>query len=116
MSQCYKLTPAECRLALLLAQGKALCRVAGQLGVSVSTVKSQARAIYLKTGVVRQTELICLLTQLPAAAVQSQTLRPWSDPSARSDAVRQTLSPPRSRRGLGTERTARAAGQPSARV
>lgn len=57
----YGLTPAEAKVATLIAQGKLIPEVARELGVSRNTVKTQLRAIYLKTDTHRQGELIKLL-------------------------------------------------------
>jgi DNA-binding NarL/FixJ family response regulator len=58
----YGLTKAECRLASLLASGKKLDEIAGELQISRNTVRSQLRCIFDKTGARRQAELILLLT------------------------------------------------------
>lgn len=60
----FGLTPAESRLALLLADGRALAEAAEIVGVSRSTVKSQLASIYSKTGTRRQVQLVRLLLQL----------------------------------------------------
>jgi len=57
----FGLTPAECRVALLLCDGHAPKAIAGTIGVSVETVRSQIKSIFSKTGVKRQGELIRLL-------------------------------------------------------
>lgn len=57
----YGFTPAEARLAILLAQGMDLNSVAKQLSVSVQTVRSQLKAIFAKANVSRQAELVTLL-------------------------------------------------------
>jgi len=57
----YGLTPAECRVALLLADGLAPRKIADMVGVTDNTVRSQIKSIYAKTGVKRQAELIRLL-------------------------------------------------------
>jgi DNA-binding CsgD family transcriptional regulator len=62
----FGLTPAECRLAILLADGHSLTTIAGMVGVSRNTVKSQLSSIYGKTGTSRQAQLVRLLLQLPA--------------------------------------------------
>jgi DNA-binding CsgD family transcriptional regulator len=59
-SERYGLTPAESKVASLIAKGKLIPEVARDLGVSPNTVKSQLRAIYLKTDTRRQGELIRL--------------------------------------------------------
>jgi len=57
----YGLTPAECRVALLLSDGHSPRKIATTVGVTDSTVRSQIKSIFLKTGVKRQGELIRLL-------------------------------------------------------
>src|SRR5260370_20030238 len=46
----FGLTPAECRVALLLGDGKSPREIAKLLALSPNTVKSQASTIYSKTG------------------------------------------------------------------
>jgi DNA-binding CsgD family transcriptional regulator/PAS domain-containing protein len=57
----YRLTPAECRVALLLCDGHAPREIADTIGVTENTVRSQIKSIFSKTGVRRQGELIRLL-------------------------------------------------------
>jgi DNA-binding CsgD family transcriptional regulator len=57
----YGLTPAECRVALLLSDGHAPRKIANMVGVTDNTVRSQIKSIFAKTGVKRQVELIRLL-------------------------------------------------------
>jgi len=57
----YGLTPAECRVALLLGDGHAPRKIAEMVGVTDNTVRSQIKSIFSKTGVKRQGELIRLL-------------------------------------------------------
>ena len=57
----YGLTPAECRVALLLGDGHAPRKIANMVGVTDNTVRSQIKSIFSKTGVRRQGELIRLL-------------------------------------------------------
>lgn len=57
----YGLTPAECRVALLLGDGHAPRKIANTIGTTDNTVRSQIKSIFFKTGVRRQGELIRLL-------------------------------------------------------
>jgi DNA-binding CsgD family transcriptional regulator len=57
----FGLTPAECRVALLLSDGHATAKIADMVGVTSHTVRSQIKSIFSKTGVSRQSELIRLL-------------------------------------------------------
>ena len=71
----YGLTPAECRVALLLSDGHAPRKIANMVGVTDNTVRSQIKSIFSKTGVKRQGELIRLLLSHSEFAVQAkQTL------------------------------------------
>jgi DNA-binding CsgD family transcriptional regulator len=60
----FGLTPAECRVALLLGDGKSPRQIAQLLAVSSNTVKSQVSAIYAKTGTSRHAELVRLMASL----------------------------------------------------
>ena len=68
----YGLTPAECRVALLLSDGRAPQEIAKMVGVTQNTVRSQIKSIFSKTGVRRQGELIQLLLRHSEPAVQPQ--------------------------------------------
>ncbi len=57
----FGLTPAECRVALLLADGHTPREIAQTVGVSFETVRSQIKSTFSKTNVKRQSELIRLL-------------------------------------------------------
>jgi len=62
----FGLTPAECRLAMLLSDGHSITAITEMIGVSRNTVKSQLSSIYGKTGTSRQAQLVWLLLQMPA--------------------------------------------------
>jgi DNA-binding CsgD family transcriptional regulator len=68
----YGLTPAECRVALLVGDGHAPRLIAGMVGVSVNTVRSQIKSVFSKTGVKRQGELIRLLMRNSQLAIQTR--------------------------------------------
>jgi DNA-binding CsgD family transcriptional regulator len=57
----YGLTRAERRVAMLLLDGQTPKEIAGMVGVTVATVRSQIGSIFGKTGVKRQSDLIRLL-------------------------------------------------------
>ena len=67
----FGLTPAECRIATLLAEGHSLKRIADIQGTQHDTVRKQLRSIYQKTATNRQPELVRLLLHLPHNAVQN---------------------------------------------
>lgn len=54
----YGLTPAEARVAVLLSQGYITTEIADALKISVNGVKYHLKAIFGKTGVSRQSELV----------------------------------------------------------
>lgn len=64
----FGLTPAETRLAARLKDGLTLKEAAGDLGVSVNTVRNQLRAVFEKMGLNRQSDLVRALTQLSSLA------------------------------------------------
>jgi DNA-binding CsgD family transcriptional regulator len=60
----YALTPAEIRIAQLLAEGQSAELIAARRGVAVGTVRAQIKTIMAKVGVRRQVELVVRLTEL----------------------------------------------------
>lgn len=58
------LTMAEARLAAVLAEGMSLVEAAKALGIAHNTAKVQLRAVFAKTGVHRQAQLVALLASL----------------------------------------------------
>ncbi|SFL75259.1 helix-turn-helix transcriptional regulator [Methylorubrum salsuginis] len=58
----FDLTPAESRLAALIAAGDAPVPAAAKLGITPSTARSVLKRVFQKTGVSRQAELVGLLT------------------------------------------------------
>lgn len=69
----FGLTPAEARLAARIADGAGLDEAAEALGVTRNTARSQLQAIFAKTGVNRQGELVRLLLGSAAANVSGVT-------------------------------------------
>jgi DNA-binding CsgD family transcriptional regulator len=64
LAQAFALTPAEARLAVIIAQGATPERAAGVLGISRQTARNQLKAVFAKTGTHRQSELVALLSRL----------------------------------------------------
>lgn len=61
----FGLTPAEVRLASMLAKGLSPTEVADELTVSLNTIRTQLKAIFAKTNTSRQSQLATLLARLP---------------------------------------------------
>lgn len=59
--QLYGFTPTEAHLALLLANGLTLDEAATELNVSRNTIRTHLRALFAKTGVGRQSQLVRLI-------------------------------------------------------
>ncbi|WP_426437854.1 helix-turn-helix transcriptional regulator [Bradyrhizobium genosp. P] len=57
----FELTPAQARLAVMLARGDSVEEAARQIGVAVSTARNQLKTIFQRTGTHRQAELVALL-------------------------------------------------------
>ena len=62
----FGLSPAEARVAAAVAKGKTQDEIAVQAGLSVNTIKTQLKAVFMKTGVSRQADLVALMTGTPA--------------------------------------------------
>ena len=65
LAQLYGLTPAEARLAQLLASGISIKEASEKLNVSQNTLRTQLKSIFSKTDVNRQSELVRLLLTGP---------------------------------------------------
>lgn len=63
-SRAFRLTPAEARLAALLAIGETLENAADTLGVTKETARSRIKSIFQKTDTHRQATLVALLASL----------------------------------------------------
>lgn len=70
LERLFDLSPAEARLARLLADGLSMEEAALQLGVSRNTVRSQLQAVFAKTGTNRQGDLVRLLLSSAATLAQ----------------------------------------------
>jgi DNA-binding CsgD family transcriptional regulator len=68
----FDLTPTEARVAGSLAQGLTLSEIAERHKVKVSTVRSQLKAVFAKTGSNTQSQIVALL----AAAQPNIPLQP----------------------------------------
>jgi DNA-binding CsgD family transcriptional regulator len=64
LARAFGLTPAEARLASIIAEGLNPKRAAEELGISKATARNQLKAIFAKTGTHRQSELVALLGRL----------------------------------------------------
>jgi DNA-binding CsgD family transcriptional regulator len=73
-AELFGLTPAEARLARILAAGDSLKDAAEQLAVAESTVKSQLKSIFAKTDTSRQSQLVRLVLLTLPHIRQSQVL------------------------------------------
>jgi len=64
----FGLTPAEARLAARLAGGQSLATASEELGIAKETARGQLKAIFAKTDVRRQAELVALLVKFTRTA------------------------------------------------
>lgn len=65
LSAAFGLSPAECKIAALLAEGLSVIEIAESLDKKEDTIRKQLQSIYQKTSTNRQPELIKLLLHLP---------------------------------------------------
>lgn len=89
LREIYGLTPAEIRLATLLATGIGLPEASERLRVRHETARSQLKAVFLKTGATTQARLTRMLTQLstalgPGTGTPAPESAPDAQPSNRS--------------------------------
>lgn len=64
----YGVTPAECRILMLLTQGMTAREAAETLGISLATAKTHIARLFEKTGTQRQTDLLRLVMSAFAPA------------------------------------------------
>lgn len=64
LSHIFALSPAEARLAAVLADGLSPEQAARKLGIARATVRSQLKAVFSKTETHRQSELVAVLSRL----------------------------------------------------
>jgi DNA-binding CsgD family transcriptional regulator len=62
----FGLTQTEAKLAVLVSEGRSLEDVAEQRRTSLTTIRSQLKAVFAKTDTHRQSELVALLAKLAA--------------------------------------------------
>lgn len=65
LRQVFDLTPAEARIAALVAAGSGVAEAARATGTGPNTVKTHLARVFTKTGTRRQSELAALLGDLP---------------------------------------------------
>ena len=70
VAEILSLTKAEARVATQLAEGKSATDIALQSGVSLHTVRTHLRSIFGKTGTVRQSDIVRLVSGIPCATPQ----------------------------------------------
>ena len=61
---CFKLTPAEAKLAAIIGGGGDLDAACETLQIGHATARTQLKSVFAKTGVHRQSELVALLSKL----------------------------------------------------
>ena len=77
----YGLTPAESRLAALVADGHDTTAAAERLGISLNTAKFHLKTVFEKIGVSRQAQLVRRVLADVGGLVEPETLVPRASPS-----------------------------------
>ena len=67
----HGLTPAEARLAAELAEGLSLEEIAARHDLSKGTLRNHLKAVFAKTGIHRQVELVRLVLNSPTAMLRA---------------------------------------------
>lgn len=65
LQQLFDLTPAEARVAALIAAGAGVAEAASATGIGANTVKTHLARVFAKTGARRQSELAALVGAMP---------------------------------------------------
>lgn len=76
----FNFTPAETALSLQLANGLSLEEAAEELGIMRNTARAHLRAIFSKTGVRRQAELVRVMLNCVGTLGRGDTIRPLDKP------------------------------------
>jgi DNA-binding CsgD family transcriptional regulator len=63
LAESYRLTPSEARLAAHIAGGGSVAGYASKYGVSQGTARTHLKAVFAKTSVHRQSDLVRLLAR-----------------------------------------------------
>jgi DNA-binding CsgD family transcriptional regulator len=66
LNELFGFTEAQARLATALAQGKTLRQIAAETGQALPTLRAHLSAMFEKTGVKRQADIIRLVLSVPA--------------------------------------------------
>jgi len=64
LAKTFRLTPAEAKLASVIARGASPKIAAGELKISRETVRNQLKSVFAKTDTHRQSELVALILQV----------------------------------------------------
>jgi len=64
LAKAFRLTPAEAKLASVIARGASPEIAAGELKISRETVRNQLKSVFAKTDTHRQSELVALILQV----------------------------------------------------
>ena len=74
LASVYRLTPAETRILLRIAQGDTTAEIAHSTGIAMNTVRTHLLRLFAKTGARRQAELVKLVRQfaLPLRSVATE--------------------------------------------
>ncbi len=87
LEQLFQLTPAESRVALGVASGKAPRALAEELDISVNTARVHVQRVLSKTSSPRQADLASLLVQLGALTELSRARPPLQAPGSSADST-----------------------------
>ena len=78
VGKCFGLSPAEAKIAVAIAGGYSPEYIAKKHAVELSTVRTQLKAVYSKTGASRQAELVSVLACLPIRTLEDKVPNPFT--------------------------------------
>src|SRR5690606_26988543 len=109
VAEAFELTPAEVWVVAQLARGLSAMEIAALRGVSMQTIRAQIRAVFEKTGINRQSDLVRLLVEMPNAdrIAASSGPRPTDEDPATGGRIHDIDDP----RDAGSRASGRARGE-----
>lgn len=105
ITDAYGLTPAETRVALMLAAELSSRGIARELGVTVHTVRRQTEQVLRKLGLSQRNQVLHELLQLARRIREARHRRQTRAGAAGDPRAGQAASPPRAGEGLASRKT-----------
>ena len=94
LQEIYRLTPAETAVAVRIPGSRGLQKIADEMGLGLSTVRTHVQRIFEKTGTHRQADVVRLLSELDRVGAGTEDTRKRHSGEFRSGWANTCSSPP----------------------